>query len=375
MKSLNVLVKPVSGGCDMRCGYCFYADERRLREKPAPFERMKPETLETLTEKILSKAEESCTFCFQGGEPTLAGLDFFCSAVELQKKYNVNGVKISNSIQTNGIHIDSVWAEFLSLNRFLTGLSLDGPKELHDALRVDAGGKGTFSRVMKAAETLKKAGAEFNILCVVNGTNVRHPARVYEFFRKNGFSHLQFIPCLDGFDGKKQPYSLEPEQYGRFLNTIFDLWYRDCLAGGQIRIRQFDNYIAMLLGMPPDSCENCGGCRAYLTLESDGGCYPCDFYTIDGWRLGNINENGIEEMLSGETAKRFEALSRNFGQECLECPYRLLCRGGCRRRRENGEGELKKDALCAAYRIFFEYAAGRLCTLADGIAAGGRRTR
>lgn len=366
MPPLNFLIKPASGSCNIRCRYCFYHDIGENREV-ASFGRMSDETLELLTRKALEAAEGSCTFGFQGGEPTLAGLDFFRKAVAFQKQYNRKGLRVSNSIQTNGLAIGGEWAEFLAENHFLVGLSLDGTKEIHDGNRVDPLGKGTFNRVLKTAQLLAAKKVEFNILTVVTRQSTRYIDRIYGFFRRSGLYWLQFIPCLDplGEQRGSNPYSLTPEAYGKFLKSLFDLWYRDVKAGNFIYIRYFENLVGMVMGQPPESCGLSGRCVVQNVVEADGSVYPCDFYALDEWKLGNIRTDSIAEMMQGEKAQKFLALPLELPEECPSCQFYPICRGGCRRDREPMAGDrLPLNYFCPAYKEFFAYALPRLKEIA-----------
>lgn len=363
MPPLSLLIKPASGGCNLCCEYCFYHDEQQNRETFS-YGMMSEETLEILIKKALEYARGQCSFGFQGGEPTLRGLDFYRRAVELQKKYNVHGVRIVNAIQTNGLLIDNDWARFLHENRFLVGLSLDGTKEIHDASRLDPQGKGTFNRVLQAAQKLTAHQVEFNLLTVVTGRTAGSIAKIYSFYRRSGLLYQQYIPCLDplGEERGSSPWSLTPEKYGAFLKTLFDLWYRDVTAGRFIFIRYFENLLGMLLGRPPEHCGLSGQCAVQNVVEADGSVYPCDFYCLDSWRLGNIRENSWKEMSEGETARRFLAEGSMGRDQCRTCKYGPICRGGCRRDREPlGAGE---NFFCQAYQEFFAYALPRLQELA-----------
>lgn len=224
-------------------------------------------------------------FWFSEREPTLVGLDFFKKLVELEKEYNKKGIKVNNTIQTNGILINDEWSKFLADNNFLVGLSLDGPKNLHDINRVDASNKGTFNKVMKTVNLFNSYGVEYNILFVVNGYTARHAKKIYNFYKKNNFKYLQFIPCLDPLDKEfgQSSYSLTPEKFEKFLITLFDSWYNDIIKNDPVSIRIFDNYANMLRGYPPESCGMNGLCACQFVTESDGSVYPCDFYVLDKW--------------------------------------------------------------------------------------------
>lgn len=370
MKTVSLLIKPASGACNMKCKYCFYRDVAENRSV-GNFGMMKEETLRVLIERAFEYDADEYVFAFQGGEPTLAGLSFFRSFEEFITQYNIKGKAVWRAIQTNGYCIDGEWAEFFRENNFLVGLSLDGDKAVHDELRQDAEGHGTFNRIMRTAGILDAHRVEYNILCVVTNFSARHGSRLYSFFKKNGFKYLQFIQCLDDFDGKKKPYSLTAERYGDFLNSIFERYYSDFITGDYVSIRMFDNYVNMLLGRAPESCGMSGKCDCYFVIESDGSVYPCDFYVLDEWKLGNIYNNTFSEMRSCDTAKRFVASSEFVSPECSGCRWFGICRGGCRRCREpflNGNPVLNK--FCESYKIFFEHSYEKLCSMAELIRRG-----
>ncbi len=366
MPSLSLLIKPSSGGCNIRCKYCFYHDEQLNRETFS-YGFMTEETLEILVKKALEYATVHCSFGFQGGEPTLRGLDFFRKAVELQKKYNIHHAQVANAIQTNGMLIDDTWAKFLRDNNFLVGLSLDGTKDVHDQNRLDPEGRGTFNRVLQAAQKLAAQQVDFNLLTVVTNRTADAIAKIYNFYRRSNLLYQQYIPCLDPLDEARgsSPYSLTPEKYARFLKTLFDLWYRDVTAGRFIYIRYFENLVGMLMGRPPESCGLSGQCVIQNVVEADGSVYPCDFYCLDEWRLGNIREEGFREMAAGETAKRFLREGCSGREECRTCAYGFICRGGCRRDREPLAAG--GSYFCPAYKEFFAYALPRLQGLARSI--------
>lgn len=355
MPPVSVLVKPASSACDMRCSYCFYRDVSGHREHA--FEGMLSLTdMEKVIVAAMEYAEGYCSFAFQGGEPTLAGLDFFRKAVELEKKHCKPGMAVYNSIQTNGLSLDEPWAGFLAEEHFLVGLSLDGPPELHDRNRKDNRDKGTCDRVVKAARLLERFGVEFNILCVLTGQNARAVQRIYNFYKKQGFQYLQFIPCLEPLDRERggEGYHLSPEDYGEFLLRIFDLWLQDLRKGSYISIRHLDNWLSILLGEPPEACSSMGCCSVQFVVEGDGSVYPCDFYVLDEWRLGTVGERPFAQMAQSEAARRFVEASRHIPEECRACPVYPVCRNGCRRGRlVTTEGIIGGNYYCKSYKRFF----------------------
>ena len=289
MQEIHLMLKPASGLCNMRCKYCFYADETKKRAI-ANYGLMSFDTLHSVLEKVLSEATRSCTIAFQGGEPTLAGLPFFRQAISICKGKNVNHCSISFAIQTNGLLIDDEWCEFFAENHFLVGISLDGPKELHDANRPDTVGKGTYSRVMHALQLLKSHGVDTNILTVVTADTAKNYRKAYNFFVRSGLDYQQYIPCLDPLDEPRgqQPWSLTPERFEQYLKASFDCWYQDAMRGRKRYHRYFDNLLLMLNGQPPEACGMLGICGMQYIVEADGSVYPCDFYMLDQYKLGNL---------------------------------------------------------------------------------------
>lgn len=355
MPPVSVLIKPASSACDMRCRYCFYRDVSEHREQS--FGGMLP--LERMEKVILSAMEYGdsyCSFAFQGGEPTLAGLDFFRKTVELEKKHRKPGMTVYNSIQTNGLSLDEDWARFLAEEHFLVGLSLDGPPELHDRNRRDSRDKGTCERVLRAARLLERFGVEYNILCVLTGQNARSIQRIYNFYKKQGFRYLQFIPCLEPLEQTRgtESYHLSVKDYGDFLLRSFDLWLQDLRKGEYISIRHLDNWLSILLGEPPEACSMAGCCSVQFVVEGDGGVYPCDFYVLDEWRLGTVGEQTFAQMAQSGTARRFVEGSRHIPEECRTCPAYPVCRNGCRRDRlATTESIIGGNYYCKAYKRFF----------------------
>ena len=368
MKTISLLIKPVSGSCNVRCRYCFYScvsDTRTVKN----YGVMSVDILEIIIKKALNEAEHYAAFAFQGGEPTMAGIDFFKTFVAFVHRYNVNGIKVSYALQTNGLLIDTQWAEFFKENKFLIGLSMDGTKDNHDYCRIDAAGKGTHNRAMAAMRVFTKYGVDVNILSVITRQFARHPDAAYNFYKKNGCRYLQFIPCLDDLNVLRgsHDYSLDANDYGDFLCRMFDLWHTDFIKNDYVSIRIFDNYIHMLMGQPPESCAMAGACAAYALIEADGSVYPCDFYASDDYFLGNINECGFTELLHCESAKVFAESSRHVDAACLQCEFYFLCRGGCRRDRESADGQLLLNHYCESYKQFFAHAMPRMHAIAQSL--------
>ena len=350
----------------MRCKYCFYADEMGHRASPS-FGIMSLDTAELVVQRTIeySHRDGFVGFMFQGGEPTVAGLDFFRCFTELVKKHNECGLRVSYGLQTNGYAIDAEWAKFLAENGFLVGLSIDGPAELHNRNRVDAQGENTFNKVMNAAALFRKYGVSFNTLTVVTSQNAASAVKIYNFLVKNGMTWHQFIPCLAPLGDESDTSPLTAEQYGVFLCRLFDRWYEDMKAGRYVYNRTFENYVGILVGRPPEECGMCGFCTLQFVIEADGGAYPCDFYVLDEYRLGSFVADPLESLLNKADEIGFVKKSQTLPTDCRSCEWVMLCRGGCRRNREPFEhNEPTSNRFCLGYKAFFEHAYPRLSELA-----------
>lgn len=363
---MHLLIKPASGSCNMRCRYCFYADETKNRQHSS-YGFMDIAVLEQCVSKALESGDGECTFAFQGGEPTLVGLDFYKKLIEFENKYNDRGVLIHNALQTNGYLIDDDWAQFFAENNFLIGISVDGTKHVHDLYRRGADGKGTHDRIMRAVETLKRHQVDFNVLTVVTAQCAERAREVYSYFRNNDLLYQQYIPCLDPLAEARgiRKYSLTPKRYGKFLMDLFDCWYEDLAKGTYVSIRYFENLVGMLRGYPPESCGMIGHCAVQNVVEADGGVYPCDYYVLDEYLLGNLQSDSFAEINERRRKSGFIEQSLKPHQDCLACQWARICRGGCRRdRTAEKDGSLGVNYYCAAYKMFFEYAMPRLVRLA-----------
>lgn len=348
MPPISVLIKPASSMCNMRCKYCFYADVTDFREI-RNFGVMSRETAENLIEKAFAFADkgEPVSFAFQGGEPLLAGLEYFKNFTDFVKEKNTKGNPVYYGIQTNGTLVTEEWAEFFKANKFLVGLSLDGD-EAGNKFRVSAEKNSTFYTVLQTAQMFKNHGVDFNILTVLTGYCAENGERIYRFFRNKGFRYIQFIPCLRPFGDKSESelYMTE-KQYGDFLIRVFNLYVKDYVRNNYISIRQFDNWVQMYLGNRPEQCGMMGHCTFQFVAEGNGNIYPCDFYCTDEWLLGNINEMNFTDFVNGEKMRSFISESIEVPEKCKKCRFYPLCRGGgCKRSR------LDRD-YCESYKRFF----------------------
>lgn len=376
--AFHIMAKPSGSACNLSCDYCFFLKKERLY--PGSNFRMSDEVHEAYIKQLFEAHQvPQVTVAWQGGEPTLMGLDFFRRSVELQKKYQRPGLKVENTFQTNGILLDDDWCRFFRQNNFLIGLSLDGPKELHDYYRKDKGGQGTFDRVIRAVRLLKEHEVEFNILCSVNSRNADYPLEVYRFFRDELEVHfLQFIPIVErknesGYQegSSVTDRSVRPEQWGRFLIKIFDEWVKRDV--GSTFVLNFDGALAGWLGMAGTLCIFGPTCGLGMALEHNGDLYSCDHFVEPGCYLGNILQTPMIDLVSSEK-------QRKFGQDkgsalpgyCRKCQFLFACNGECPKNRfiETPDGEPGGNCLCDGYRAFFAHANRHMRIMADLLQRG-----
>jgi len=319
----SLLIKPASAVCNLDCQYCFYLDRDADPYKSLPARQMSLETLERLVDTFLFYSYPNSVLAFQGGEPMLAGLPFFTKLVELEKQYGRAGQNVSNALQTNGVLIDDAWCALFREFNFLLGVSIDGPEEVHDAYRFNKAGRGTWRQVIRAIETLQRNKVEFNALCVLSRANVEKPKEIYRFFRGLGIDYVQYIP-LSEFDseGNLLPFTITPEQYGRFLTETFDLWWPD---RRKMRIRFFDNLAEALAGQKPGTCTLHETCDSYCVVEYNGDVYPCDFFVEKDWKLGNVMLDSWNEIARRQRRYSFAAKKTLAHPECQACEYQPVC--------------------------------------------------
>lgn len=347
MPPLSIMIKPASSICNLNCEYCFYHDVVKEREEEN-LGIMSYSTSESLIKSALRFADGcSVAFAFQGGEPLIAGREYFKNFCDTVDKLNEKNSEIFYSIQTNGVLVDKAWAEFFTEHKFLVGLSLDGDREANK-FRVDTKGQSRFFATLNAAKFLENAKTEFNILSVVTGMSAKRIDKIYTYFKEKGFKYLQFIPCLRPFGSNEDSeLYMTDEDYEYFLIHAFNRYVKDFARNEYVSIRQFDNYVRLYLGEHPEQCGMCGHCSYQFVCEGNGNIYPCDFYCTDRWLLGNINETDLEVMANSEKHKTFLKESFEVPEKCKKCEYYKLCRaGGCKRNREDRD-------YCKAYKAFF----------------------
>ena len=350
MPPLSIMIKPASALCNMRCEYCFYHDVTDHRDVKS-FGLMSKETADNLIDKALTFANgESIAFAFQGGEPTLRGIDFFRYFCRRVDELNVKGSKTYYGLQTNGTMIDDQWAKFFKQRNFLIGLSLDGDFQ-NNSFRIDEKRENAYHKIIKAANTLTKHQVDFNILTVLTGRCAENIDDILKYFKKRGFRYLQFIPCLRPFgDESESELYMTVEQYKHFLIHGFNAYVKDYVRDEYTSIRYFDNLVHLYLGNPTEQCGMCGHCMHQFVAEGNGNIYPCDFYCTDEWLLGNINDSGenFDTLAHSDKAIEFLKESIPVKEECKKCKYYALCRGGgCKRSRNDRD-------YCESYKSFFD---------------------
>ena len=363
LPAFHVMTKPRGSVCNLDCRYCYYLKKENLY--PNSSFRMDEKTLDLyIRQYIEAQQVPEVTFAWQGGEPTLMGLEFYQQAIALQKKYCRPGMQIHNTMQTNGTTLNDDWCQFFKQNNFLIGLSLDGPRELHDAYRVDKGSQPTFERVMTGLNLLKTHNVDFNILTTVHAANALHPLKVYRFLRDEiGTQFIQFIPIVerDNAMGNQEGYkvtkrSVAGKQYGDFLITIFDEWVRRDV--GKVFVQIFDVALAAWLGERAGLCIFEPTCGQGLALEHNGDLFSCDHYVEPNFRLGNIHETPMRELTVLPQQQKFgQDKLDTLPRYCMECEVRFICNGGCpkNRIRKTPQGEDGLNYLCPGYKAFFTH--------------------
>ncbi len=378
----HIMAKPGGSRCNLDCEYCYFLSKERMY--PGSKFRMDEKLLEIyIKQYIESQHYPEITFSWQGGEPTLMGLDFFKQAIHFQQKYARPGTRILNTLQTNGTLLNEEWCRLFKKYGFLIGLSIDGPEELHDVYRVNRAGKGSFAQVMKGWQLLEDAGVQYNILCSVNAANQDKPLDVYRFFRDQlNARYIQFIPIVEratsellpiansgwkGSNNKKRilytqsgnnvtERSLSAFEYGSFLITIFDDWVRHDV--GKTYVQIFDVALGAWFGQPGGLCIFSPTCGNAMALEHNGDLFSCDHFVESDYLLGNIHKKDMAELALSEKQREFgEAKSKTLPEYCLKCNVKFACYGGCPKNRfiNTPDGEPGLNYLCEAYKIFFNH--------------------
>jgi len=365
----TLLIKPTSYTCNLNCAYCFYLEKEEFYKNDFEKLKMKEETLEIMTRQILGICDQPI-FAWQGGEPTLMGLDFYKKAVELQKKY-AQGKTVQNAFQTNGLLLNEEWADFFKENQFLIGISIDGTQPIHDHYRVDKQGSGTWDRVIDNAMMLVEKDVEVNALATINKISVKHPQETYHFFKKLGLGWMQFIPIVE--TDKKDPsksadFSVKAEDYGEFLCRVFDEWVKD-INFKELRqttsVRTFDSILALYVGQASAHCIFSEICAPYLVVEHNGDIYSCDYYVYPEYLLGNIHQHKLEQLYNSDKHIEFGLQKKNLDKKCLKCQWLKYCHGGCCKDRIKDPRDQGHNHFCKAYLKFYHYANKTFKKIAD----------
>lgn len=374
-----MLAKPTGAICNLDCQYCFFLSKERLY--PGDRFRMPDDVLDAYVRQLLeAHTAPEVTIAWQGGEPTLMGVEFFTRAIELTERFRRPGQRVRHTMQTNGTLLTDEWCALLKEHDFLVGISIDGPRELHDAFRVDKRGSGTFDRVRHGYDLLRDHGVDTNVLCTVNAANQEHPLDVYRFFRDElDLRYLQLIPIVErdnqtGFQegDRVTDRSVDPDAWGRFLIAVFDEWVRRDV--GTVFVIEFDAALASWYGMAPSLCifgETCGDAVA---LEHNGDVYSCDHFVEPTYLLGNIRDTHLLELVSSPQQRTFGDAKRDtLPRWCRECEVLFACRGECPKNRftRTPDGEVGLNYLCAGYKAFFTHIDGLMGIMADRLRAGG----
>lgn len=367
-KVLSIMMKPASSSCNLKCEYCFYLDESVNRKSPNRG-LMKLSSVENIIKKSFS---EDCaiSYIFQGGEPSLVGFDWFKSFMEIEKKYRKDDSVVSHFFQTNGTNIDSTWAKFFKDNGFLVGVSYDGHNRIHDIHRRQNDGKKSARLVTKGISYLEEEGVDYNILTVVTNEVAQNIDIVFKGLLDKGVYYQQYIACLDALEESTENRWLNPKIYGEFLIRLFDLWVDSIDNGYNVSIRLFNNFISILLGYQPEACDMMGNCSPQYVIEADGDVYPCDFYCLDSYKLGNINEESFKDFDAKRSQIGFIEQSLLKSEECINCKYFNLCRGGCPRYRSKETGKFR---FCESYTMLFDARLNIMESMAKKIKANSQQ--
>jgi uncharacterized protein len=386
----SIMTKPNGPRCNIDCKYCYYLEKEKFYPSEKKF-RMTPEVLETYIRATIASSVEAgmreVAFAWQGGEPTILGVPYFEEIIALQRRHQPEGVRITNAIQTNGILLDDRWGAFLKDNRFLVGISIDGPQKLHDRYRIDRAGRPTFASVMRGLEVLQRHGVEHNALTVVHRHTAARGKEVYRFLRGIGIEYMQFIPIVErtadgttlgGAPQMDNPeplavtdWSVSPRAYGKFLCDVFDIWFAHDI--GKVFVQYFDTQVGLWMGLPSSLCVYAEDCGNALAIEHNGDVYSCDHYVYPDYRLGNIMQTPLSDMVwSGRQVEFGHDKSASLTRQCRECQFRFACNGGCPKHRflKSRHGEDGQNYFCESYTMFLTHAGPRLREMATLVRLG-----
>ena len=367
MRPFTLLIKPTCADCNLRCAYCFYLGKNALYPDTGPH-RMSDAVLERLIQSYMATKQPVYTFGWQGGEPTLMGVEFFRKITALQRRYGRPGVAVANGVQTNATLIDDALAAHWAEYRFLVGCSLDGPAELHDRYRRAANGAPTHADVLHGIETLRRHQVEFNILVLVSQANVGKAAEVYRYLTGQGFLYHQYIPCVEYDDtGRLLPFAIDGEAWGRFNIELFDAWQADNDTH-RVSIRHFDAALVKMVDNGVSLCSMGRDCRQYFVVEHNGDIYPCDFFVESDLKLGNVMDTAWSAAQDSPVYKTFGLRKAAWHRACDACPHLDLCAGDCLKHRpQNSDGSPVLSVLCAGWSMFYAHARAGFEALAQSV--------
>jgi uncharacterized protein len=352
----SVMIKPVGDLCNLRCAYCYY---RKVSPASSTGQMLSLELVERMFAGWLPKGPQKINISFQGGEPTLVGLQWFEGLFNILNRYRRTDQQITLALQTNGLQLDGDWAKLLSSHGVLVGLSIDGPEPLHDHYRRDAQGKGSFKKVLRAARLLIHEGVQVNAIVLLNDRNVSDPLGLYGFLKRQGFQWMQFIPCVEWTDKSTlKPFSITSEAYGKFLIDLFEAWYPKDV--GRIFVRYFESLLLKLAGLPGGLCYLESHCHPGLTVEHEGSVYGCDHFVTEKWYLGSIDD---PQWVHWDTHPRYVQFAKQKAQlpdSCASCSFVRICGGGCQKHRDP---KTCRNIFCSAYKRFFGVSLLRLQNL------------
>lgn len=367
----HIMCKPVCGTCNLACRYCYYTMKPAELYPETQRFLMTDDVLASFAAQYMAAQPSRVEFGWQGGEPTMAGLDFFRKAVGFQKQFGRPGQVVTNGLQTNGTLLTDEWCEFLHENKFLVGVSLDGPAQVHDANRRDHAGQPTWQRAWAGVERLARHGVEYNILVTLNGSNAPHAGNIYRYFVNRGIKYLQFIQILERRPGTDDPtdFSCTPEQFGRWMLDIFEQWAaRDV---GRVSVRFIDDALHAIIYGRASTCVHQQRCAAAYIVEWNGDLYACDHFVFKEWKIGNIIETPLTDLLRHPRLEEFAALKTDLPAACRGCEYLSLCNGGCpKHHRPIGRDPARVNHFCAGYKIFFDRAMPELRRIAEYVRRG-----
>lgn len=368
MKPFSLLVKPASADCNLRCQYCFYLDHAALYPD-SRVHRMDDDTLERMISSFMAVPMPQHAFGWQGGEPTLMGVEFFRRATQLQQQHGREGAVVANGLQTNATLITDEFARHLAEYRFLVGVSLDGPAEIHDHYRLAINGTGSHADVLRGIGRLQEQGVEFNILVLVNDHNVTQARRVYEYLGERGYFFQQYIPCVEfGPDAAQLPFTITGRQWGDFLCELYDTWIAHDTR--KVSIRLFDSIIAYLVDGARTVCNMGHNCCQYFVVEHNGDIYPCDFFVESDLRIGNIADMSWQEAADSGVYRNFGARKAAWNEACDTCPHLTICAGEClKHRMYGGNAPRNLSWLCAGWKQFYDHAMPGMRRLAEEVKA------